>query len=702
LGPAIERELKDAEMRREARRIQRELEEREAQLVAAQRLAHVGNWHWDAQEDAAIWSDEMFRIFGRDPSGPAPNGSQFLACLHPDDRETFVTELSSPATRFARDARVVRPDGAIRFVHFRGQILRQANGRPAVLAGMALDVTDQKLTEQQLREARDELEARVGERTHELYRANAELEEARKTADAANESKSLFLANMSHEIRTPMSAILGYADMLLEPGQSDAERIERVQTIRQNANHLLAVLNDILDLSKIEAGKLDVESIPTSTRQIVREVISLMRVRAIEKGIMLDLAFAGPVPQTIRTDPTRLRQVLLNLIGNAIKFTDAGGVHVIVTLGNDAAQTGKPMLELTVIDSGIGMNPDEVQKLFRPFQQADGSTTRKFGGTGLGLTICRRLARMLGGDVTVQSRPGAGSRFVLRVQTGDLAGVPLLHEDGESLTSLTQHAPDPALSIEMRGRILLAEDGIHNQKVLCFYLRKTGLEVTVVENGRQACKAVSQAAGSGQPFDLILMDMQMPEMDGYTAAATLRSQGYRGPIVALTAHAMSHDRSRCLQSGCSDYLTKPIDRKLLLQTIAQHLPKQGPDAPPSPVVAGPAVPLRSEVAADEVEITSLLNGFIADLPHQVSRLLKLSAESDLAGLREVAHQMKGTGGMYGFAPITDAAETLEQQLDTADDIQKVDEEIRRLIGVIRRIEGYDAAQEDRLAPTHQR
>ena len=661
---------------RAQRLVEESLREREQEYRATFELAGVGKVQCDATSGRFLRVNQKFcELIGY--SADELLRMSFPQITHPDepiaDWSHFGQMARGDNAQYTDEKRYVRKDGQVIWGSVNASMVWDADGRPLRTIAIVQDVTETR-------------------RTAELR------EEAASAAKAANESKSLFLANMSHEIRTPMSAILGYADMLLEPNQSEAERIERVQTIRQNANHLLTVLNDILDLSKIEAGKLDVESIPTSPRQIVGEVISLMRVRAIEKGILLNLTFAGPVPQTIRTDPTRLRQVLLNLIGNAIKFTAAGSVHVIVTLANDDTQTGQPLLEVTVIDSGVGMNPDQVQKLFRPFQQADGSTTRRFGGTGLGLTICRRLAQMLGGDIEVRSRPGTGSRFVLRIQTGDLTGVPLLQEHGESLTHPAQHVQDPALSIRLRGRVLLAEDGVHNQKVLCFYLQKTGIEVTVVENGRQACDAVSRVVAPERPFDLILMDMQMPEMDGYTAAATLRSGGYGGPIIALTAHAMAHDRSRCLQSGCTDYLTKPIDRKRLLQALVQHLPKQGRDSPASPADVRVAVPLRSEIAADEVEITSLLNGFIADLPNQVSRLLKLSAESDLAALREVAHQMKGTGGMYGFAPITEAAETLEQQLDSTDDIQKVQEEIRRLIGVIRRIEGYDAAQEDRLTP----
>jgi len=538
------------------------------------------------------------------------------------------------------------------------------------------------------------LNARLQHRTDlERQRASRMLRQSAEAAEAANRSKSEFLANMSHEIRTPMTAILGYADMLLDPHQSPSDRLDHVQTVRRNAEHLLTILNDILDLSKIEAGRLDLECIPAQPRQIVTEVLSLMRVRAVEKGITLDVTYAGPIPQTIRTDPTRLRQVLINLVGNAIKFTNTGGVNLVVTLGpNPGAEDS--LLEFAIIDSGIGLTAEQIARLFRPFEQADSSTTRRFGGTGLGLTICKRLAGMLGGDIVVQSQLGRGSRFVLSIRTGDLSGVPLTHESHEAVKPQDQ-LPEPAAVGRLSGRVLLAEDGVHNQRVISYYLQTAGADVTLADDGRVACQKAMEASAAGRPFDVILMDMQMPEMDGYTAAATLRGKGYGGPIIALTAHAMSHDRDKCLSAGCTDYLTKPIDRHLLLRTVGTHL-----GAPAAAVMGTGATPrtddprteiLRSTLA--DTDVMPFLPAFVSDMPALVGKLAALLDQQDLEELRQTVHQLKGAGGLYGFMPLTDAATTLEDRLLAGEPIETVAAGIEEFIDLIRRVEGYDRRRE---------
>ncbi|MEN6458080.1 MAG: ATP-binding protein [Thermoguttaceae bacterium] len=402
-----------------------------------------------------------------------------------------------------------------------------------------------------------------------LRTTNIALEKSTVLAEAANRAKSEFLANMSHEIRTPMTAILGYADLLAESLQ-DPSLVEAADTIRRNGNYLLEIINNILDISKIEAQKLQVEHAECSPAAIVAEVASLMRLRAEAKNLSLSVEFDGAIPKTIHTDPVRLQQILINLIGNAVKFTEMGGVRVVTRLTSD--HDPNRLLQFEVIDTGIGLTEQQIQQLFKPFCQADTSTSRRFGGSGLGLTISKRLAQLLGGDVTVHANPDRGATFTVTIDPGLLDAESLLVQPEKATLSEDKSerraaSPLPRLS----GRVLLVEDGPDNQRLIAFVLRKAGAEVTVAANGQEAIDAYQAAKNRGEPCDAILMDMQMPVLDGYAATRQLRSRGYGGPIIALTAHAMTHDREKCIEAGCDDYLTKPIDRRALLDIVSRHV-----------------------------------------------------------------------------------------------------------------------------------
>ncbi len=436
-------------------------------------------------------------------------------------------------------------------------------------------------------------ESRVSLRTLSdgLFEQTAYANSMAAEAEAASLAKSEFLANMSHEIRTPMTAILGYTDLLAEGEEGPQQRLETIDTIRRNADHLLTIIND---MSKIEVGKMSVERIETNPAEIVEEVASLMRLRAAGKSIDIRVEYEGAIPEWITSDPTRLRQILMNLVGNAIKFTDAGSVTIGVSL---VPEDG---MRFAVIDSGIGMTQQQCDAIsrFDAFTQADGSTTRKFGGSGLGLRISNSLAQILGGGIEVESEQGKGSTFTVTIDPGDLTGVPMLTSE-EIAICADQIAAAKSKSVEAKTgtpleglRILLAEDGPDNQRLISFLLKKAGAEVEVAENGRIAIESVNTAAdqgtrfdaengqiafdeamaaqSAGQPFDVIMMDMQMPVLDGYGATRKLRDQDYTGPIIALTAHAMSGDRQKCLDAGCDDYTTKPIDRGLLISLVEQY------------------------------------------------------------------------------------------------------------------------------------
>lgn len=426
-----------------------------------------------------------------------------------------------------------------------------------------VDISERKTAERQLREYAAALEAN-----------NKALEEFYRQAEAATRAKSQFLANMSHEIRTPMTAILGYTELLLEDLQQHGkspDQLEALRTIQRNGNHLLELINDILDLAKIEAGRLEVERKPVVLRELLEEVAALMQVRAEAKNLPLILDLQPPLPVTITSDPLRLRQILINLLGNAIKFTEAGEVRLRVRLTEPSA--GSHQLRIGVIDTGIGITPEQMARLFQPFSQGDSSTTRKYGGTGLGLTISRRLAQLLGGDVTAESTPGQGSAFTVTIDASPVAFATEKAASSETAEISGEAAkPAPAASVRLEAKILLAEDAPDNQRLIGFLLRKAGATVTAVGNGREAVDAALTAWQKGEPYDVILMDMQMPEMDGYQATQLLRSQDYPGLIVALTANAMAEDEIRCLGIGCNAYLSKPIRREHLLAKLGELLP----------------------------------------------------------------------------------------------------------------------------------
>jgi signal transduction histidine kinase/ActR/RegA family two-component response regulator len=403
-----------------------------------------------------------------------------------------------------------------------------------------------------------------------------DLDEARRSALDATRLKSEFLTNMSHEIRTPMTAILGFAEEVelgLEKSPASARMRAALATIQRNGLHLLALINGILDLSKIEAGKFEIARERCAPVGIVGEVATLLGTQASEKGLVLESVAVGPIPETIESDRTRLRQILINLVGNAVKFTERGSVRIEVGLARDT-------LEISVIDTGCGIDPSQIPRLFESFTQVQGSVTREHSGTGLGLALSRKLARLLGGEIDVESEPGRGSRFRLRVPAGPLDGVRILAAREVGEFAVPERAPVAQAARQLSGRVLVVEDGPDNQRLISGIMRRAGLGVEIAGDGARGCEMALLAFEAGEPYDVILMDMQMPVLDGYAAVQRLRAAGYRGAIVALTAHAMTGDRERCLALGCDDYATKPIVREELLRQIAAWLAKPRDEADP--------------------------------------------------------------------------------------------------------------------------
>ncbi|MFN0011581.1 MAG: ATP-binding protein [Phycisphaerales bacterium] len=387
---------------------------------------------------------------------------------------------------------------------------------------------------------------------------------AEEQARSASSAKSAFLANMSHEIRTPLTAILGFAGLLAADDAAPAERAQHAHTIERNGEHLLALISDVLDISKIEAGHMTVESLPVSPVGLAGEVVQLLGSRAGAAGVLLATEFNWPLPETIPSDPVRLRQILVNLIGNAIKFTPKG--RVVISLSAEEGE-GARLLRIRVRDNGIGMTHEQAARLFASFQQADTSTTRRFGGTGLGLSISRQLARLLGGDITVTSRaepqPDHGSVFEVALPVPP--GSRLISAALESTPA--QRAPMAIDTAALAGlRVLVVDDGPDNQRLLRLLLTKSGAVVEIAVDGRKGVDAAMAAVEAGAGFDVVFMDMQMPVLDGYAATTELRARHYSGAVVGLTANIGAGERDRCLHAGCTEYLAKPLDRRLLVET----------------------------------------------------------------------------------------------------------------------------------------
>ena len=560
-----------------------------ARLIDALLGAGHGVWDWNLRDRTAWYSSEFRALLGVDAEAFPDRFEAFTSRLHPEDAGRVLGAVSSHLdgrSEFDMEFRLRTADGGWKWLRARGQAIRE-HGVAVRMVGtvtewplaaardrLTLSAND-RLTaalEDQSRAARELERARA-----ELLRQNEALRQARAESEAATESKSMFLANMSHEIRTPMTAILGFLDVLLEESTATEERTNLRRAIRRNSEHLLALINDVLDLTKIEAGGMRVESVPTDALRVVVDCITALRPVARERGLEMHAVLHGSVPAVVHTDPHRLKQILVNLLGNAIKFTSHGGIQVDISYREGSAhprveddgstpQMQHRRLRITVTDTGIGIEPAKLQALFKPFIQGDESMTRRFGGTGLGLAISRRLARMMGGDIQASSEGGRGSVFVVEIGTGPIDGVPMVsnlpdEDAGQAPASVQTTRRDDAI------RVLVAEDGEDNRRLVTHHLAKAGMQTSIATNGLEAIDLALASRRSGNPFHLILMDMQMPELDGYEATRRLRQEGWRGPIVALTAHAMSGDRERCMEAGCDEYLAKPMDRRRLLEVV---------------------------------------------------------------------------------------------------------------------------------------
>ncbi|MEZ5475670.1 MAG: PAS domain S-box protein [Steroidobacteraceae bacterium] len=525
------------------------LHDAEDRMRMAAKAAGFGTYYYDLEQRTVEWSGTLKEMIGCNEAEDLElQPGQVPRFVHPDDRDRVANSFAEILADTEHDThslvyRIVRPDAEVRWLHLQGRTFFSpgtgAGRRPQKIVGTAIDITTQKQFEQTL-------------------------EDARNRAEQANQTKSAFIANLSHEIRTPMTAVLGYTQ-LLTAKETDPEKLDHLHTIKRNGRHLLDIINDILDLSKIEAGRFDAQISTFDLHELVAEVRSMMAMRARGKKLRFDLRYEGVVPQEIRSDRKRLKQILTNLLGNAIKFTQQGSVELVTRL-----QEGRPaLLRFDVIDTGIGISAQHQSQLFQPFVQGDASVARRFGGTGLGLDISRRLARTLGGDISLQSEENRGSTFTFVVPIGDIDSAVMVEPQLES-TGEFERLPSPKRSLKCRALVVDDHDDV--RALAQRFLIAAGAQVELAAGGSEALQRIGLTLGGhAGDIDVVLLDMHMPDLDGRSTARQLREMGFRRPIIALTAEAMHGDMRRCIESGCDAYLSKPIDSEALIALMAEYL-----------------------------------------------------------------------------------------------------------------------------------
>ncbi len=505
------------------------------------------------------------------------------------------------------------------------------------------------------------------EKNNNLIDAIAKADDMATKASEANKAKSQFLANMSHEIRTPINGITNMIELVFDGGNMNEEDYDYLCTAKTSAKILLQLINNILDISKIEAGKLDVEIIDCDIREVL-ESVSVLRLKALDKGIDFDIAFKTDIPQSIMSDPTRLIQCLVNLVANAIKFTNTGSVRIETSLEQ---KEGKAFIRFDVIDTGIGIPPDKQSQIFEKFTQADNSTTRKFGGTGLGLSITKQLAEILNGELTITSEVDKGSTFSMTIPANVDIETSVMLSSFDFQNKEKQGSKQSIRDYKLSGNILVAEDDLANQKGIKAILERGGLEVELAGNGLEAVEKISSDS-----YDLILMDMQMPKMNGYEATRTLREKGFDLPIIALTANVMKGDSEKCAEAGCDGFLSKPVEVEKLFELLGTFLsPKTDGLVEEIGIITDEVNELSEEISnssppandegteqcdeqiinwaeleerfGDDEIIIEIVDAWFVDNPARIEALPEAIKTNNVEEVQELSHTLKGSSALIG-------------------------------------------------------
>jgi PAS domain S-box-containing protein len=650
VGTVLRNALRMHETEEERKKTAKALAESEARLAEAQRIANIGSWEWDAVNAQEYWTEQVFHIFGhKDAANRFMPPQSFGKYLFPACLELFMSAFDRcliDKQSFKVDLRIVREDGVLVPVEIQGKPVLDFNGNLEKVIGTIQDISMRKHIEQELLDAK------------ELAERNAL-------------AKQEFLANMSHEIRTPMNAIVGFSKLLLGTPLSLQQK-EYLQAIDQSGAALLTIINDILDLSKIEAGKMNFEALPFRMSDILNALKDIFKQKALETGIEFNVQIGPDVPEVLVGDAPRLKQVLINLVSNALKFTTEGEVDVEVKLLK--ADGNSVQLLFEVVDTGIGIPPDKQQAIFESFTQASSETTRKFGGTGLGLTISKRIVESQGGNLAVRSTPGNGSLFFFELTfTQPTAETQLLPSAASNPANVLQARPL---------KVLLAEDNHLNQRLATIVLSNLGHTPILARNGREALAMVQ----SELP-DIVLMDVQMPEMDGLEATRAIRALAdpvlRNIPIIALTAHALRREIERCLDAGMNAFLAKPFQAEALAAKIAEFantarnpLPLMAQKAESQALDLGQ---LNEMVGNDEGFRRELIAIFLTEVPKAIQQMQQAMQYGDSAALAKVAHSIKPSLVLFKVPNATALLSEIESALDTQKHLETIVPHVEDLI-----------------------